>query len=159
MSELTIALVLHVLAVVIWIGGVSMVTTVIIPTIRNRKMAEEQQIALFSAIERRFVWQARGAVLIVGLTGFYMVDRLALWPTLASLQYWWVFAMVVVWLLFASILFIFEPLFLHRRFEERAKSAPEHTFALLQRMHWILLLLSAIAIFGGIAGSHGLTVF
>jgi uncharacterized membrane protein len=158
MSELTIALVLHVLAVVIWIGGVSMVTTVIIPIIRNRKMAEEQ-IALFSAIERRFVWQARGAVLIVGLTGFYMVDRLALWPTLASLQYWWVCAMVVVWLLFTSILFIFEPLFLHRCFEERATSAPEHTFALLQRMHSILLLLSAIAIIGGIAGSHGLTIF
>ena len=67
--------------------------------------------------------------------------------------------MVVVWLLFASILFIIEPLFLHRRFEEQARIAPERTFARLQRMLWILLLLSTIAIIGGVADSYGLTIF
>jgi uncharacterized membrane protein len=59
MSDLTIALVLHVLAVVLWMGGVAMVTTVIIPIVRNRKTVEEQ-ITLFSAVERRFVWHANG---------------------------------------------------------------------------------------------------
>ena len=157
MSGLTAALVLHVLGAVLWIGGVAMVTTVIIPVSRELGSMEER-IALFAAVERQFSWQARGAVVIVGLTGFYMVDRLHLWSVFSSLQYWWLCAMVGIWLLFAAILFVVEPL-LKRRFEERLRSAPEKSFATLHRMHWILLLLSAIAIAGGVAGSHGLSFF
>ena len=158
MAEMSIALALHLLAVVVWIGGVGMVTTVILPIVRSRKTADDQ-IALFLAVERRFVWQARAAVLAVGLTGFFMVDRLALWPQLASPRFWWLCAMVALWLLFAFILFVAEPFFIGPRIEERAKAAPERTFARLQRMHWVLLALSAVVILAGIAGSHGLTIF
>ena len=35
MEYFTLARVLHVLAVILWIGGVAMVTTVIIPAVKN----------------------------------------------------------------------------------------------------------------------------
>jgi uncharacterized membrane protein len=157
MTGLTVSLVLHVLGVVIWIGGVAMVTTVIIPAARKLKRPEEQ-IALFTLVEHRFAWLARGAVLIVGLSGVDMVQRLRLWSVLDSLSYWWLCAMVLVWLVFALILFVAEPL-LKTRIEKRMLAAPEHSLARFQLVHWILLLLSALAIAGGVAGSHGLSLF
>lgn len=154
---MALALVLHVLGVVLWIGGVSMVTTIIIPTARKLPSVDER-LALFSAVERRFAWQARGAVILVGLSGADMATRLDLWSDLDSLSYWWLCAMIGVWLIFTVMLFLVEP-FMKGWMEQRIKSSPERTFSAIQRMHWVMLLLSAIAIAGGVAGSHGLTLF
>jgi uncharacterized membrane protein len=158
MDDVTIALAIHVLAVVLWIGGVAMVTTVLLPAVRQFKSAEER-IAFFETIERRFAWQARGTTLLAGASGFYMVYRLNLWSRFLTVEYWWLSAMVAVWLLFTLMLFIIEPLFLHREFASSARRAPENTFARVQRLHWVLLMLSLVTIFGAVAGSHGLSFF
>jgi uncharacterized membrane protein len=155
MNDVTIALCIHVLAVVPWIGGVAMVTTVLLPAIRCTKRPEER-VEFFETMERRFAWQARGTTLLTGASGFYMVERLDLWSNFLSIEYWWLDAMVLLWLIFTLMLFVAEPLFLDRWFEKRAKRAPEHTFGLVQRLHWLLLTLSLITIFGAVAGSHGL---
>jgi uncharacterized membrane protein len=78
MTDVIIARALHVLSVAIWIGGVSMVTTVALPAARRGDLGENR-LRAFQAIEGRFVWQARVAVVVVGLTGFYMAWRLDLW--------------------------------------------------------------------------------
>jgi peptidoglycan biosynthesis protein MviN/MurJ (putative lipid II flippase) len=65
--------------------------------------------------------------------------------------------MVLVWLLFTVVLFIAAPLFLDRWFAARARRAPEETFALVRRVHWVLLILSLITIVGAVAGSHGIS--
>jgi uncharacterized membrane protein len=158
MDDVSIALALHVLAVVLWIGGVAMVTTVLLPAVRQFKSAEER-IAFFEKIERRFAWQARGTTLLAGGSGFYMVHRLNLWSRFLAAEYWWLGAMVAVWLLFTLMLFIIEPLFLHRRFGPSARRAPETTFARVQGFHWVLLMLSLATIFGAVSGSHGLSFF
>jgi hypothetical protein len=67
-------------------------------------------------------------------------------------------AMVATWLLFTLMLFIAEPLFLHRRLLARAKAEPEATFGLVERLHWILLALSLITLLGAVLGSHGLSI-
>jgi hypothetical protein len=64
-------------------------------------------------------------------------------------------AMVAVWVLFTVMLFVAEPLFLHRRFLAAAKERPDATFRLIVRMHWVLLALSLITVAGAVAGSHG----
>ncbi len=158
MPDVGLALALHVLAVVLWIGGVAMVTTVLLPAIRRLPSGSEQ-LVLFDAIERRFARQARGTSLVAGITGFYMVDRLDLWRGFLSLTFLWLDAMVLVWLLFTVILFIAEPLFLHRWQTARARRLPESTFALVQRLHWVLLVLSLLTIFGAVLAVHGLSVF
>ena len=78
MDDVIVARALHVLAVVIWIGGVSMATTVALPAVRRGDLGEDR-LKAFQAIEHRFVWQARSAIIVVGLSGFYMIWRLGLW--------------------------------------------------------------------------------
>ena len=111
---------LHLLGVVLWIGGVGFVTTV-----------------------------------LVGGTGLYLVERWNLWDRFQSPAYWWMHAMLLVWLLFTVMLFIAEPLFLHRRFLEAARHRPDATFRLIERMHWVLLAISLVTVLGAVAGSHG----
>ena len=91
-----------------------------------------------------------------GLTGFYMLVRLDLWDRFLSVAYWWMHAMVTVWLLFTLMLFVAEPLFLHQWLLARAKTRPEGTFGLVERLHQILLALSLITLIGAGLGSHGL---
>jgi len=154
MDQLAIAWALHVLAVVLWVGGVGFVTTVLLPAVRRLKTPNER-VAFFDAIERRFAWQARATTLLAGLTGFYMTTRLDLWSRFQSAAYWWMHAMIAVWLLFTIMLFVAEPLVLHRWFQKRAMSDPEGTFALIERMHRVLLAVSLITVLGAVAGSHG----
>jgi uncharacterized membrane protein len=152
MDDLAIARALHVLAVVVWIGGVAMVTTIILPAARDLSNGAD----LATVIEQRFAVQARIATLLVGASGFYMVDQLDLWDRFRAAGYWWMHAMVGVWLVFTVILFVAEPLFLHRWFEARARADPDGTLKLVTRLHWVLLIVSLITTFGAVAGSHGL---
>jgi uncharacterized membrane protein len=145
---------LHVLGVVLWIGGVAFVTTVLLPSVRRLKSPAER-VQFFEAIEGRFAWQARATTLLVGATGFYLVDRWDLWFRFASPSWWWMHAMVVVWVLFTAMLFVAEPLFLHRWFLESARRAPEQTFRRIERLHWLLLGVSLVTVLGAVAGSHG----
>ena len=123
MDDIAIVRAIHVISVVIWIGGVAMVTTVVLPAVRRLDTAAKR-VALFEAVENRFVWQARIATLLVAASGFYMVDRLDLWARFRSVQFWWMHAMVLVWLVFTIILFVGEPLVMRarkrRRGDERA---------------------------------------
>ena len=158
MNDVIVARALHVLAVVIWIGGVSMATTVALPAVRRGDLGPNWLLA-FQAIERRFVWQARAAIIVVGLTGFYMMARLDLWNRFRSAEFWWMHAMVGLWLLFAFVLFVAEPFILHRRFHKLATTRPDIAFARLHRVHWVLLVLSLVTIFGAVAGSQGWSIF
>jgi hypothetical protein len=158
MDDLALARALHVLGVVIWIGGVGMVTTVVLPAVRRGDFGASR-LQVFEAIERRFSWHARIAILIVGLTGLYMIDRADLWDRFRFAEFWWMHAMVALWLVFATLLFVVEPLIPHHRFERWATAHPDMAFGLVQRFHWLLLVLSLVTIFGAIAGSHGWSVF
>lgn len=158
MDDVVIARALHVLAVVIWIGGVAMATTVALPAVRRGELGANW-LQAFQAIEHRFAWQARIAVIIVGLTGFYMTARLDLWGRFRSAQFWWMHAMVCVWLLFTFILFVAEPFIVARHFHKWAATSPRAAFKWLHLAHWVLLALSLITIFGAVAGSRGWSVF
>lgn len=155
MGEMTLARVLHVLGVVLWIGGVAMVTTVLLPATKRMKTPAER-VAFFETVERGFALQARVTTLVTGLSGFYLVHELNLWQRFMHVQYWWLHAMVAIWAVFTLMLFVLEPLFLHRWFIERARREPESTFRLITRFHWVLLGLSLVTVAGAVAGSHGL---
>ncbi|MGH7088945.1 MAG: hypothetical protein ACREFQ_08595, partial [Stellaceae bacterium] len=103
-----IARVVHVLAVVVWIGGVWLVTTVLLPAMRMKP--PESWVREFDAIEHRFAPQARIAVLLVLLSGLYMLWHYDLWDRFAQGRYWWMDLMVLPWVLFALLLFLIEPL-------------------------------------------------
>jgi uncharacterized membrane protein len=158
MDDVIIARALHVVSIVLWIGGVGFVTTVLLPAVRHLKEPNDR-LEFFDRIERRFAREARLWVTIVGTTGFYMLVRFDLWDRFRYLAYWWIDAMIAVWLLFTLMLFVVEPLFLHRWLLARTQSKPELTFTLVQWLHRLFLLISLIAILGTVAGSHGLLLF
>jgi uncharacterized membrane protein len=154
MNDFLFARGLHVLGVVLWIGGVAFVTTVLLPATRRMKSPAER-VAWFEEVESRFAGQARLTTLLTGLSGFWLVHVLDAWERFAEPAFWWMHAMLAVWVIFTLMLFLLEPLLLHRLFLERARRDPEGTFRLVQRMHWLLLALSLATVFGAAAGSHG----
>jgi uncharacterized membrane protein len=155
MVELILARILHVIGVVLWIGGVAMVSSVLLPATRRLKSPEER-VQFFERIEARFAHQVRWTVLITGASGFYLAYLLDAWDRFQQLSYWWMHTMVLIWVIFTLMLFVLEPLWLHRWFERSARRDPEGTFTLIQRLHWLLLTISLLTVAGAVAGSHGL---
>jgi uncharacterized membrane protein len=154
MDDFILARVIHVIAVILWIGGVAMVITVIIPAVKKLK-SKEDQIKTFEQIEGRFALQAKITTLLTGLSGFYMIYVLDAWDRYFELKFWWIHAMTIVWVLFTVVLFVLEPFVLHRLFKKYAEKNPAKTFSFIHRVHWILLILSLITTAGVVAGSHG----
>jgi uncharacterized membrane protein len=153
MDDFTLARVLHVLAVLFWIGGVAFVTLVLLPWVK-REHDPDERLAAFHAVEGRFAPQARLWVALAGLSGLWMIHRADLWSRFADARFWWMHAMVLVWMVFAVILYVAEPLALHRRMKRSA--TPSADFDRFFLGHRILLTLSLIAVVGAVGGSHGL---
>ncbi len=126
MTDFGIARAVHLIMVVLWIGGVAMVTTVLLPGIR-RSHPPPERFGAFQAIEARFARQSRWTTALAGFTGFYMLWRIDAWARFTTAEFWWMHAMVLTWLVFILMLFILEPLVLHRWLERRAAADPEAT--------------------------------
>ena len=152
MNDFILARAFHVVAVLMWIGGMAFVTTVLLPSVR-RSVPPEERLAAFHRFEGRFAPQAAFWVLLAGASGFWMTYRADLWSRFADPEYWWMHAMVAVWLVFTTMLFVIEPLFLHKRME--ASPDPARDFARMERLHWMALAVSLVTLVGAVAGSHG----
>ena len=74
----------------------------------------QDRVSFFERVERNFAWQARVTTLLVGVSGIYITTVWDLWSRFESPGYWWMHAMVFVWIVFIVVLFVAEPLFLHR---------------------------------------------
>lgn len=135
-----------------------MVTTVLLPATRRMKTPAER-VMFFETVERGFAPQARITAVVTGLSGLYLVYQLDLWRRFAQIEFWWMHAMVLVWALFTLMLFVLEPLLLHRWLIERVTRDPDSTFAWVVRLHWVLLVASLVTVAGAVAGSHGYSLF
>lgn len=154
MEGLTVARAIHVLSLIHWIGGLAFVTSVVLPF--SASIADPvQRLAFFEGIEQRFSRQVRLSVVLVGLSGLYMVWRLDAWPCFLDPATWWMAAMVFIWAIFFLVLFIAEPLLLLDWFHRRASRHPDDTFRRVHRAHWILLTASLAVAAAAVLGAHG----
>ena len=153
-DDFDLARAIHVLALVHWIGGVAAVTTIVLPNARRLPEAKEA-IAAFEAFERPFAFQARISILFAGLSGAYMLMKLDAWNRFEQVSFWWLHLMVIVWILFALMIYVLEPLVIHRRFHDFAIRDKDFAFALAARLHAIALCVAFIAIAAGVLGAHG----
>jgi uncharacterized membrane protein len=153
-DDIAVARALHVLALVHWIGGVAIVTTIVLPRARALPDAHAALTA-FEGFEGRFAAQARFSILLAGMSGFYMLNKLESWARLLSPTFWWLGLMVVVWSVFALMVFVLEPLIVHRLFHDYARRDKERAFALAIRLHAVALTISGVAIAAGVLGAHG----
>lgn len=155
-DQFVMARILHIIAVVMWIGGVAFVTTVLIPSLRTIEH-KGNRIELFERLEGRFALQAKVTTLITGLSGMWMIDYLNAWSRYTDPQFWWMHLMTFIWFIFTLVLFVLEPLFLHQLFHRLAEKDSNVAFKKLHIMHIVLLSLSLLAIAAAMAGSHGIS--
>jgi uncharacterized membrane protein len=153
-DDLALARAIHVLGIVHWIGGVAAVTTIVLPAAQLQADANAAIMA-FEAFERRFARQARISVLLTGISGIYMLWRLAGWERFQLISFWWLHLMVAVWIVFALMLFVLEPLGIDRLFHAYALRDKEHAFSLATKLHWAALAVATLAIGAGTLGAHG----
>lgn len=153
MDDLTIARMVHAAAVLMWIGGVGFVTLVLIPAIRA-DATPPQRLARFHRFEARFARQARIWVAVAGASGLWMLWRGQMWHRFAEAGFWWMHAMVALWLVFAAMLFVIEPMVFHRRMS--ASPTPARDFDRMARGHRVLLACALLTVLGAVGGAHGL---
>lgn len=152
-DDFTLARVLHVIAIVGWIGGVWFVTFVVMPAIQ-RAEPPASRLHAFHRIEAGFAPQARLWTLLAGASGLWMTWRGDMWSRFADPHFWWMHAMLGLWLIFALMLFLIEPLFLHRRMKQ--SPLPDLDFRRMVITHRVLSVAALVTILGAMAGAHGL---
>src|SRR5690606_22450968 len=114
MNTFVFARVLHVLAIVFWIGGVAMVTMVILPYLKSAEKVSLRRMVVFRSIEKRFSLPVKISVFITLLSGLYMMEALNYWNVFFEPENWWLQSMAWLWIVFAIILFVVEPFLLKR---------------------------------------------
>ena len=150
--------IIHLLTVIIWIGGLSFITIIVIPMLISWD-DPLQKVLTFQRIEHRFAPVARIYNIITGVTGFvmlYLTGWYKLYHTAKGLP---LLIMTIIWLVWFVMLFGLEPLIVKKMLDRMIKSGVkmeiEAVFSRMNKMHWVLLLLSLVASTAGIIFAHG----
>ena len=153
----TLIHIIHLLTVIIWIGGLSFITIIVIPML-IRWDDPLQKAITFQSIEHRFAPIARVYNIITGVTGFVMVYLTGwhkLYFTARGLP---LLIMTIIWLIWFVMLFGLEPLIVKKMLDRMVKSGVkmeiEAVFTRMNTMHWVLLTISLAASVAGIVFAH-----
>ncbi len=152
MTLLGAVVAVHVLSVLWWVGGLAFVTTVVLPSLRKAQLGDRR--TAFHTIENRFEPQARIAVLLVGVSGLYLLIRLDLWAWFLQARFWWLDAMTLFWLFFVLLLFVLGPTGMLKQAMNRSGDDAA-VWRRMHRIHLILLVIALVIVAGAVSGSHG----
>jgi uncharacterized membrane protein len=141
-----IALTIHIISIVIWIGGVAFVTMVTFPMILRMDKSLEM-VMMFQGTEHRFGKIAKIMVILAGLSGLYLIYEKG-----TSSGVW---LMIVIWSFYAALLFGLEKMIFKRLFARPSNDMDtKKVFNILQTFHWVVLGLSLLAIIAGVYAGH-----
>ncbi len=153
----TLLLIIHVLTVIIWIGGLAFVTIIIFPSLY--KIEDILQKALsFQRVEHRFAKLARYYVAVVGISGLALAYLTGWHRILFTRQGLFLTIMFVMWVIWTVMLFGLEPFIIKKMLERMVKGAIPNAndiFKRLNAFHWVMLTLSLAAAASGILFAHG----
>jgi uncharacterized membrane protein len=151
--SVSILIAVHVLGVVVWIGGVAFVTMIVFPMITRMEDSFEK-VLFFQGIEHRFAGIAKSAVVVVGLTGGWLLYITGEWRILFSVAGIGPTLMLIVWMFYLFVL-LFEGRIFKMIFKGSAQQDSVKIFSLLARFHWVVLGLSLLTIGVGVWAGHG----
>jgi len=143
---------LHVVFVVLWIGGVGFVTLVIFPQLLQMSDSIEQ-VLMFHRIEGKFGKQAKIYVWLTGLTGALLLYYTGLYKSLFTMSTLGISVMIFVWAFYLAVL-TFEKKLFSKIFEGRQIEGKK-VFWYLSAFHYVVLGLSLLAVFAGVWQGHG----
>lgn len=150
---LQILLAIHVLSIVIWIGGVAFVTLVVFPMI-TRMEGSLEQVLMFQGVEHRFARIAKLMVAISGITGLILLYYTRGFGALFSMGGIGPTIMLIVWAFYLLIL-LFEARLFKVIFRGGAQKDTKKVFYRLTVFHWVVLGLSLLAVGVGVWAGHG----
>ena len=143
----------HVLGVVVWIGGVAFVTMIVFPMITRMENSLEK-VLFFQGMEHRFARIAKSSVVVVGLTGGWLLYLTGEWHILFSIAGMGPTLMLIVWTFYLFVL-LFEGKIFKMIFGGKAQQNTDKVFSLLSRFHWVVLGLSLLTVGVGVWTGHG----
>ncbi|MCK4847217.1 MAG: hypothetical protein KAS88_06035, partial [Deltaproteobacteria bacterium] len=113
----------HLLTVILWIGGLGFITILMLPMI-IRMEDPLGKVLLFNRIEQKFAPLARVYNVIVGVSGFTLLYMTGAYRdiftfTIESLP---LLFMAVVWVFWAVMLFVLEPIVVRKMIEKMQRS-------------------------------------
>jgi uncharacterized membrane protein len=149
--------IIHVLTVVLWIGGLAFVTIIVLPVI-IKTPDPLQKVLTFHRIEKKFAALARVYVVVTGLTGFAMLFSAGWAGLLFTRDGIALTFMLMVWVFWMAMLFGIEPIVIKKMLERLSKSGDkmeiETVFSRMNRMHVVLLIVSLVATVAGVLTAH-----
>lgn len=150
---LPLLIAVHVIGVVLWIGGVAFVTMVVLPMIMRMENSLEK-VLFFQGVEHRFVKIAKTSVVVVGVTGVLLLQITGKWSVMFKASGIGPTLMSVVWLFYALVL-MFEGRLFKVIFKGEAQQDTAKVFYRLSVFHWVILSLSLFALGMGVWTGHG----
>ena len=148
----TLLLIIHVIGVIIWIGGVAFVTMVIFPMMYRTEGSLEKAL-LFQGVEHRFAGIVRWLIAIVGATGVYLLAARYGLGILAETRGIGILIMIFAWTFYTTVILSEKKLF-SRIFADPAKIDMDKALRTINTMHWVLLTVSFAAVAGGVWFAH-----
>ena len=149
---LTILLIIHVICVIAWIGGVTFVTTVVFPMM-YRTAGSLEKAMLFQGVEHRFAAMVKWLIAIVGVTGFWILYAKYGFAVLATAHGIGIVIMIFAWALYTTVLLSERKVFA-RIFADPEKIDMDQALRLINMMHWFLLVVSYSAVAAGVWFGH-----
>ncbi len=148
----TILLIIHVICVIVWIGGVSFVTTVIFPMMYRTEGSLEKAL-LFQGVEHRFAGMVKWLIAAVGVTGFWLLSAKYSFSIIFEPHGFGILIMLFAWTLYTVILLSERKIF-GRIFADPEKIDMNKALKMINAMHWCLLIISFSAVAGGVWFGH-----
>ncbi len=145
-------LIIHVICVIIWIGGVTFVTTVIFPMMYKTEGSLEKAL-LFQRVEHRFAGMVKWLIGITGVTGFWLLSSRYGIGILTTARGIGVVIMLFAWSLYTGVLLSERKVFA-KIFADPEKIDMDKALKMINAMHWMLLTVSFSAVAAGVWFAH-----
>ncbi len=148
----TVLLIIHVIGVIIWIGGVAFVTIVIFPMMYRTEGSLEKAL-LFQRVEHRFAGMVRWLIVIVGATGFWILYDKYGFGILVVPRGAAIVIMMAAWAFYTGVLLSERKIFA-RIFADPERIDMDRALKIINAMHWFLLTISFTAVAAGVWFGH-----
>ena len=154
--------IVHLLTVILWIGGLAFVTMIVLPMAIKTPDAL-QKVLLFQRVEHRFAKIARLYNLATGITGFIMVLLMGWHRLLFTRAGLSLTVMTMIWVFWFVMLFGLEPIIIRKMLDNMAKGGAkmdiDGIFTKLNRMHYFMVAISLVAAASGAVFAHHMGFF
>jgi len=150
--------IVHLLTVILWIGGLAFVTIIVLP-MAIRTPDALQKVLTFQRVERGFAKLARVYNLVTGISGLIMMFLMGWQKVLFTRAGLPLTFMFLIWVFWFIMLFGLEPIVIKKMLENLAKSGNkmdiDTVFKRMNRLHWFMVIISLAASVAGALVAHG----